>query len=155
MKRNATVWTLGLLTIFLFASMAYYLRDLKPSIVAAQLSFSREGFESVLSCWPPEQVQRFSRHFAVDYVFLVVYGAFGWRLGRQLNALHPTPNKVSLLLPWLLPTAAVFDCAENVLHQTFLSHPNGVLECAYFAAGLAALSKWCLTLVFIVLAVSI
>lgn len=154
MKRDTLLWLSGLLTVVLLAGMAWYLRDLKPNLVVAQLTFSREGFESVISSWAPDQVRRFGRHFSVDYVFIVVYAVFGWLLGHRLTGGHLTKSSGTHLLPWLLPAAAAFDCLENMLHQAFLLHrPDGLQSGLYIAAGLAALAKWVLTLLFVALAI--
>lgn len=147
------MWGLGIVAACLLAGMACYLRGLEPALAAAQLTFSRGAFEAVLSNWSPEGLRRFGQHFAVDYVFLVAYGAFGWLLGRRLLAGGGrAPAKV---LPWLLPAASAFDLLENVLHQVFLaSRPSGSPEPLYFVAGTSALLKFALILAFIVLAIS-
>lgn len=145
------LWGLGLGAACLLVGMAYYLRDLKPALVAAQLTFSRDAFEAVLSTWPAEGLRRFSQHFAADYVFLAAYGAFGWLLGRRLAVWNAPGAQV---LPWLLPVAAVLDLAENVLHQFFVGmRPLGTHEVLYFVAGVSALFKFVLILAFALLAV--
>jgi hypothetical protein len=145
------LWASGLLSILLMAGMAAYLRDLEPSLLAAQFTFSRVSFEAVLSRWSPDQVARFAQHFKVDYLFLLVYGFFGWRFGRQRLFSHRSASKGRSVLPWLLPIAAAFDCLENMLHQSFLSQPQG--DSQYVLAGMAASAKWALTLAFLALAV--
>lgn len=151
MRRNASIRVLAVVAICLLAGMAYYLRDLKPALIAAQLTFSRDAFEAVLSQWSPEDLRRFNQHFTADYVFLVVYGALGWLLGRRL-ASSKGPSVQALR--WLLPAAAVFDFIENVLHQVFLAfRPGGSPEPLYVVAGTAALLKFALIFAFTALAV--
>lgn len=145
------LWGLGLWAACLLVGMAYYLRDLQPPLVAAQLTFSRDAFEAVLSTWSAEGIRRFSQHFGADYVFLVAYGAFGWLLGRRL-AVRNAPG--AQVLPWLLPVAGVLDFVENVLHQIFVGmRPLGTHEVLYFVAGGSALFKFVLVLAFALLAV--
>ncbi|MGE3955915.1 MAG: hypothetical protein AB7H96_04285 [Vicinamibacterales bacterium] len=147
MKRDPVLWAVGFLGVCLLGSMGYYLHDLDPIPLAAQLTFSRESFNGVLSNWSADQVQRFKHHFAVDYVFLVVYGVFGWLLARRL-ASQRNVIQGARLLPWLLPAAAAFDCVENLLHQVFTSHPDEMASGLYTLAGTASLVKWSLSAVF-------
>lgn len=126
----------------LFLALAFYLRGLKPSIVSAQLTYTEQGFRAVLGRWPHDSRDRFSRHFAADYLFILLYGVSGWLAGPWPQAALPA-GPLADLLPLLLPAAAVFDCVENLLHQRFLRAEPGALPAGLFAlAGVAATAKF-------------
>lgn len=126
----------------LFAGMAWLTAPLQPGVPALQLTFSREGFEGVLSRWAAAgEDWRFARHFWLDYPFALLYGWLGWRWRHQG------------LPGWLLLGAAGADLLENTLHVSFLLHPSAVPEGAYLLAGGAAMVKFKLLAVATLVAV--
>jgi hypothetical protein len=125
-----------------FLALVIYLRRLQPPIVSAQLTYTEQGFRAVLVRWSPDGRERFRRHFAADYVFILLYGASGWLWGEGLQASRPA-GLLADALALLLPAAAVFDCVENLLHQCFLRAKPGTLPAWLFAlAGGAATAKF-------------
>ena len=68
----------------IFLSISYYLRGLKPSVVWVQLSFSEVQFRQLLSRWTPDDLRRFRRHFAADYLFIFAYGVMGYASGAKV-----------------------------------------------------------------------
>lgn len=117
------------LSAAVFARMAWMLRGLSPSIVRLQLTFTPGAFGRVLGAWTHEQRERFRKHFALDYAFIVLYAAAGVAGGHTA---------------WLaLPAAAAADVAENLLHQHFLRRGQAAVPAwAYALAGCAAALKW-------------
>ncbi|AWI81151.1 hypothetical protein CEW87_18345 [Parazoarcus communis] len=133
-----------------FVKMQRCLGKLKPNIISLQLTFSEASFRNVPQRWGTDGVTRFKAHFALDYVFLLTYAIFGFSLGAWLTSYISTPGALSAVLPWLFPVAAVFDAAENVLHQRLASaDPGSQPEVLFIAAGVAASVKWLLLLSFV------
>lgn len=150
------LWVLGLLCVVLFLGITLYLRPLKPSIFALQLAFSRRAFLAVLVAWESSGVARFRKHFVADYVFLVCYGLLGYGVATQTNWLSQAPlwPVLLLVLPWLLPLAAMLDVAENGIHryltrgQHAMRAPSGL----FALTGGVCVLKWLLIVVFAALA---
>ena len=154
----------GTIAFLSFCGMTIYLRDLEPSILHAQLTFSSSGFESVAGRWSPEALEKFRRHFVVDFVCIAAYSLFGAQLGlRLVRRLRPDSTNAAAstsaaaltsgrfdrrglgLLPWLLPVAGACDVIENTLELLFLAaRPRAFYEPAYSIAGAAAATKFAL-----------
>lgn len=138
---------LGIAALLLFIGLAVHLAPLKPGIVALQLSFDAASFQAVLSSWQAEGLALYRSHLPADFVLLLLYGAFGYRLGRHLR-----PG--SRLFTWALPVAAVADAAENGLHLALTAGATVTAQAPYLLAGLAATAKWLAFAVFIACAVA-
>lgn len=131
-----------------FLVMWYQLRSLKPNVVLLQLTFTEEAFRRVLFLWGPEGVNKFNSHFPLDYGFLTSYAIFGASLGTWISG-HTESCVASSVLPWLLPTAALFDATEDQFHQRQVVEVAGSFpRLSFLAAGLAASAKWLLLLAF-------
>lgn len=133
----------GLAAVALFIAMQRRLGRLSPSIVSLQLSFSEAGFRAVLDAWKERGVDRFRSHFPLDYLFLVTYAVFGLACGSWIVESLGASGLAAAILPWLLPAAAAFDLAENMLHQRLLAAmPGAVAEPVFAVAGCVASIKW-------------
>lgn len=155
-----TLVVAGAIAFLSFCGMTFYLRDLAPSVLHAQLTFSSSGFEGVVGRWSPEMLERFRRHFVVDYGCIAAYSLFGAQLGRLLvrrlqqgravdsedtRRAAATSDLLSFVLPWALPSAGACDVIENTLELLFLAaRPRLLFEPAYLAAGVAAAMKFAL-----------
>ncbi|MFZ4288521.1 hypothetical protein [Variovorax sp. HJSM1_2] len=149
------LWLLICVVLVLSAGMSWYLRGLKPSILALQFCFTRRGFLAILVAWQTEGVARFKKHFVADYPYLVCYGLLGYALATQVSWLQQAPVGEALLgvLPWLLPLAAVFDLLENSLHRHLVRGQNAMHapEALFLLAGSVATLKWLLVAGFLML----
>jgi hypothetical protein len=143
-----TVRALAAAAALLFVAMAVYTSPLHPGIPAIQLTFTEAGFRAVLNAWRPEDVARFSAHFAIDFPFLACYGALGYLLTRRSGLFWRVRQRTKSLLALSLPVAAAADAIENALHLYFL-YGSAPAEALYFAAGVAASVKWLLIVTFV------
>lgn len=145
------VWTLGLASAGLFMGLGWFLQPLQPNLVALQFTFNPQAFQAVLDAWGPQGVQRFRMHLVVDDVLLVCYGVFGYLLVRRsawFGGFSPvSQRRVAALMPF----AALFDAAENLLHGYLTGEGVAAAAVVYSAAGIAATAKWLCLLLFIVL----
>ncbi len=142
----------ALLAVLLFIDLVWMTRDVVPSVVRAQLSFSRSGFEAVLARWSPLALQQVRDHFPIDFAFVLCFSTAGLLYGRRWLGQEPRPDIGARLLPWLLPAAGGLDVIENVLHLRFLSPAASAMpDEAYTLAGVAASCKWTLALLFLIL----
>lgn len=140
-------WIAGMLTAAAYAGIGIYLRRIGLGILTIQFTFSDAAFHRVLSRWPPGDVRRYRAHFVADYVFIMLYAAFGWLLA---HALVPTDTVAPTFVTALLPAAALCDVCENLLHQRFLRTRPGVVPAHWYRlAGVASSAKWMLIVAFI------
>lgn len=139
--------TLATLTTLLFAAMAWYTSPLLPSVPEIQVTFSREGFFGVLDQWSPDGVDRFKRHFLIDFPFLVSYGALGYRLATWCFPDYSWRARQGLA--YALPVAALLDGTENSLHLWFVSVATPSADAFYLLAGMVASVKWLLIIGFV------
>lgn len=144
-----SVRILAVVSALLFVAMAIYTYPLKPGIPVLQLTFSEVAFRSILSEWTPFGVEIFKRHFLIDFPFLVCYGCLGYLLSTQTHLFERFAPAAKSLLALALPAAAVADATENAFHLTFLFGAGPFTQVQYFAAGVAASTKWLLILAFI------
>lgn len=141
-----TVVTSGLIALALFVGLAVYLAPLNPSLVALQLSFTQVGFTSILAAWKPQGVALFRTHLPVDGVLLLAYGVFGYTFVNRSNFFGLYSVATRKRLAYLLPAAALADCAENVMHW-MLTSPDAAagsvgMDWPYALAGGCATLKW-------------
>jgi hypothetical protein len=136
------VWTSGLLALALLAGLAVYLSPLKPGVVALQFAFTPAAFGEIISLWSTDDLLRYRRHLPVDFLLLAAYGAFGYLLVTRTSTFGSSGQSLRRLATWLLPLAALFDAAENVLHGWLIEGPHMEVSFAYAAStGFSAL-KW-------------
>ncbi len=137
-----------LVSAICFFAIWHRLRPLKPNVVFLQFTFTEEAFRRVLCLWGPDGVTRFNSHFPLDYGFLTSYAIFGASLGTWISG-HAASSVASSALPWLLPTAALFDAIEDQFHQRHVAAVDGSFpRVSFLAAGMTASAKWMLLLVF-------
>lgn len=145
------VWASGLIALGLFAGLAWYLAPLEPGVVALQLAFTPTAFTEIISLWSAEDLLRYRRHLLVDFLLLAAYGWFGYGLATRTGVFASSSESLRPLATWLLPLAALFDAAENVLHGWLTGEPRLGAPLAYAAsAGFSSL-KWALILGFCLL----
>jgi hypothetical protein len=144
-----TVRVLAAASTLLFVAMALYTSPLDPGIPAIQFTFTEAGFRSVLNAWRPADVARFRAHFAIDFPFLVCYGALGFLLTKRTGLFQSVKQRTKSLLAISMPVAAAADAIENALHLYFLYSTAPVAQALYFAAGVAASVKWLLIVTFV------
>lgn len=129
--------------------MAAWTWPLKPSIPAIQLTFTEAAFRSILAEWKPVGIYIFKTHFAIDFPFLVCYGALGYLVSRDTSLLERHTQRVRSLLALSLPVAAALDAIENSLHLLFVLGPGPFSPSLYFVTGIAATIKWLLIAGFV------
>ena len=100
--------------------MTWIVRDLGPELVQLQLTTSWEHFQALQSGWSETQWAQYHRHFAPDFVFPWIYGAFlfCWMLR------HTRHSPRWIQWGWALPgLASLADCVENAIHLHLLTAP--------------------------------
>lgn len=137
------------MSALLFVAMAIYTSPLEPSIPVIQLTFTEAAFQSVMNAWRPEDVVRFKYHFAVDFPFLLCYGAFGYAASTRTRLLRCFSERTRSMLALVLPVGAAADAVENALHLYFVLGTGPLTPGLYLAAGAAASLKWLLIAVFV------
>ncbi len=140
---------LAIAAALLFTAMAVWTRPLKPNIPTLQLTFTEAAFRSILAEWQPAGVYIFKTHFAIDFPFLVCYGALGYLVARGTSLFARHTPRTRSLLAISLPVAAVLDAIENSVHLLFLLGTGPFSPTLYFATGIAAAIKWLLIAGFI------
>lgn len=121
--------------------LIYLLMPLEPGVLALQLSFTREGFQAVLTQWGNDGLILFLRHFSYDFAHLLIYGAFGYALITHSDAWfgHVRWRRQLALA---LPLAAFCDLGENLLHLQLLGLSPSTETLLYPIAGVVASMKW-------------
>jgi hypothetical protein len=147
MRTNRLLATVSAL---LFIAMAIYTSPLDPGIPALQFTFTESAFRSILDKWQPTGVTRFKAHFAIDFPFLICYGALGFLIATRTTIFQNLPPFLKSLLTLSLPSAAVADVIENAMHLHFLIGTGQFSLAQYFVAGVAAALKWLLIGIFAV-----
>lgn len=137
----------------LFAGMVLYTSPLDPSVPVIQFTFTEAGFRAILDAWQAAGVARFRGHFAIDFPFLVCYGALGFLLSTRTGLFRRFSRRTTSLLAVALPAAAAADATENALHLYFLYGAAPIGPALYFVAGVVASIKWLLIVTFVACAV--
>jgi hypothetical protein len=132
----------------LFMAMVIYTWPLDPSIPAIQFTFTEAAFNNTLNGWQPAEFARFKYHFAIDFPFLLCYGALGYFITMRTPLFRIFKAHTKTLIAALLPVAAGADAIENALHLFFVSATGPLPPTLYMAAGLAASTKWGLIVAF-------
>jgi len=138
------VWLLGVLALALFLGLAVFLAPLEPGVLHLQFAFTPRAFGQIIHVWQAEGLARFRAHFPADFVLALSYGAFGFLLAQRSGAFGAQAKWAR----WLLPLAAAFDGAENVLHLWLTAAPRLDVFWPYPLAATAASLKWTLLLAF-------
>lgn len=148
-QERRRLWLSGGLALLLFAAMAIHSSPLSPSIPFIQLTYDEASFKAVLAQWGTMGVERFRAHFRIDFPFLVSYGVFGYLLARHGSPSETVKNSARFFLTWALPSAALLDVGENLLHLGFIAEGASPMPGAYLLAGIIATGKWLLIATFV------
>ncbi|WP_152555671.1 hypothetical protein [Methylomarinum vadi] len=141
------------MSVLLFTAMAIYTSSLDPGIPSIQLTFTDREFNSILSKWKPSQVEIFKLHFLIDYPFLICYGSLGYLISKRTGIFARFTHTTRRLLAISLPVAVIADAVEDSLHLILLYGAGPFDQAQYFAAGIAALTKWLLIFIFVAFAI--
>ena len=117
-------------------------------IVALQLAFTPEKFLLVLDAWGEQGVGVFTNTMWLDFIFPLAYAfLFSGLLARLLGEKAAGKTPVFVFLPF---AAAFFDYLENILHLVIVGSQPYRLGLV-LPASLAALIKWVLLLLVVLL----
>lgn len=128
--------------------LAYVLGDRHPNIICLQLSFGAERYWGILGAWGDDGLQAYREHFGADFVHLCIYAIFGHVLATRGGLFPDGDTRASGRLAALMPLAALFDLAENLLQLRLLAGPFGGQSMAIPLSALCASLKWGLVVVF-------
>jgi hypothetical protein len=142
------VWGSGAAALALFCGIAAYLAPLEPNILALQFAFSPKAFGAVVHAWSGEPLHRFRMHLVADGALLLSYGIFGHGLATRTRLFAHWPRRRQRFVAWMLPLAAAFDAAENLLHLWLTAAPRFGLSWPYGLAAACASAKWLLLVGF-------
>lgn len=146
-------WLVGLAGVAVAVSQVHLARLVgayRPNILFLQLSFSPERYWGILRAWGLEGLQAYRGHFAADWLHLCLYALFGYLLAHRGGLFVETENRASGRLAALLPLAALFDVAENLLQLRLLAGPFGAPSALIPLSAACSLLKWGLVVVFAV-----
>lgn len=135
-------WSLGIAAAALFLAISVQLAPLQPSVVALQAAATETAFRDILAQWQPAGVQRYRAHFPADFALLVLYGVFGFRVGRHALAAPGVARPWARVLMLALPLAAGADAVENALHLVLTAGASSGPAELYPLAAAAAAVKW-------------
>ena len=147
-----SIRAVGIMSALLFAAMAIYTSSLDPNIPSIQLTFTEREFNSILNQWNPSQVEIFKLHFLIDYPFIICYGSLGYLISKRTDLFGRFTQTTRKLLAISLPVAAIADAVENALHLIIIYSGGPFDQAPYFAAGIAASTKWLLIVIFVAFA---
>lgn len=150
MARRSLLLT-GLATVAVTVSqvhLAHLVGARRPNIVCLQLSFSAERYWGILSAWGADGLRAYRGHFAADFLHLCIYALFGHVLATRGGLFPDCDSRASARLASLLPLAALFDLAENLLQLRLLAGPFGAPSMTIPVSAVCSSVKWGLVLVF-------
>ncbi|MBC7260834.1 MAG: hypothetical protein H5T63_02375, partial [Chloroflexi bacterium] len=147
MARASVVGLMLLLTILAFVAFAYFDQARPPGtpgVVALQLAFSAEAFQSIVKQWGESGVQAYRvSTLYVDSWFPLVYASLLASLIALLtHKLGRVLDKATLLFFTLPFVATLLDWVENALHLILLRNPDHFSPMLVLIASLAAAIKW-------------
>lgn len=146
--QTALLWLLGIATVALLLQVQRLLAPLHPHYLRLQFSPSREAFQRIVSAWGPEGVNRYQAHFRWSFAMLACCAAFGYLLatGPWFSAgLTPVADRA---LAALLPFAALYGAAENIIHQCIIRGTRQHPEALFPVVTVVSLLKWLLLVSF-------
>lgn len=135
---------LAVVVLALLAGIGWYLAPLHPNVVVLQFAFTPQAFGEVIHRWPAEHLARYRAHLPADGLLLLAYAALGYQLAVRTVLFATVPAALRALAKWLLPVAAVFDAAENILHWWLTAAPRFGVDWPYQLAAACAALKWSL-----------
>lgn len=147
-RRHLALWISGSSSLLLFVGLAWWLRDLQPSVLDLQLCFTPRTFGAVIHLWSPEQLARYRAHLPIDGVLIGAYGSFGALLAWRSTLFAAWRRSARDFAGSLALTAAAADLAEDLLHAWLTESPRFGVPIAYAAAGCSSVLKWAALLAF-------
>ncbi len=147
MARASVVGLALVLTVLAFVAFAYFDRARPsgtPGVVALQLAFSAEAFQSILNQWSAAGMRAYwMSTLYVDSWFPIMYASL---LASLIALLTHKPGKAvskSHLLLFALPfVAMLLDWVENGLHLILLRDSSHLSAALILIASFAAAIKW-------------
>jgi len=134
------------LAVLVFALSQGYLaqlvHQLRPNILFLQLTFDPVRYWAILEAWGAEGERIYREHFAYDFFHLVIYAACGRIVATRGALFASAACRMALITAWLLPLAAVFDLAENLLQLHLLAGPVGTRSLLIPLSALFSTLKW-------------
>lgn len=128
--------------------LGYLVGNRRPSIICLQLSFSPERYWGILTAWGADGLQAYRGHFAADTLHLCIYALFGYVVATRGGLFPEGETRAAGRLASLLPLAALFDVAENLLQLHLLAGPFGAPSAAVPVSAVCSSLKWGLVVVF-------
>lgn len=114
------------------------------------LAVKPETVMSVLNAWGPEGIAQFRRHYQLDFIHPLLYGALLYLLMLRFCTGLPAAGLLRKL-PWL---ASASDLIENLLQLRVLAQAPTLDALTVFASGSFARAKWTLALVCVLIVVA-
>ena len=142
------VWVSGVLAAALFIGVFIYLLPLKPGVIALQFAWQPQTFGGIIHLWSEADLARYRSHLPVDFVVLLAYAVFGWLLATRTTVFAPLSPATRLLARLWLPSAAVFDAAENAFHWWLTEVPRFDTPATYLMSTTCSAFKWGLLIGF-------
>ncbi len=131
--------------------LGYLLHQLRPNVLVLQLTFDADRYWAILQAWGDDGLRAYRAHFPYDFAHLFIYALFGRVLATRAGLFAPDEAWAARCCAWLLPVAALFDLAENLLQLHLLAGPAGAPDVAVpLSAGCSAV-KWGLAALFALL----
>ncbi|MCF6208516.1 MAG: hypothetical protein L3J61_03920, partial [Ghiorsea sp.] len=106
------------------------------SIIALQLSFSKEAGESIISTW---SIEAFNKWIVMDYLYALSYMTF---FASLILYIEKRKGITHSLYPYIAITAGIFDWIENSLELWFLHDTSGFPATLFFIHSILATLKW-------------
>ena len=143
---NVSTRLSAVLAVLVFALsqgyLAHMLHQLRPSILFLQLTFDPALYWAILEAWGADGERAYRDHFAYDFFHLFIYAACGHIVATRGALFVPAACRLAAITAWLLPLAAVFDFAENLLQLHLLAGPVGVSSLLIPLSALCSTLKW-------------
>lgn len=146
------IGTLSLAVLVLIAGIGWYLAALNPNIVVLQFAATPQAFGEVIHRWPADHLARYRAHLPFDFLLLLAYAALGYLVAARTALFGELPAPLRRLAGWMLPLAASFDAAENVLHWWLTAAPRFGVPLPYLVSASCSGLKWALLFAFGLLA---
>ena len=134
------------LAVLVFALSQGYLvqllHQLRPNILFLQFTFDPVRYWAILEAWGSDGERAYREHFAYDFLHLFIYAACGRIVVTRGALFAPEACRLASITAWLLPLAAVFDLAENLLQLHLLAGPVGASSLVIPLSALCSALKW-------------
>ena len=144
MNRPSRLATLVATLIFIVSQgyLGYPLHHLRPNILVLQLTFDADRYWAILAAWGDAGMSAYRAHFSHDFIHAFVYAAFGYVVATRGGLFAPEAQRAARRTAALLPVAALFGLAENLLQLHLLAGPVGAASLAIPLSALCSTVKW-------------